>query len=82
MVHVVMMVMIVVVVMMMVVVHLMGHRGGGGCWRGLLGDGIAREADRESGGGDKALDHRNLSCCRKDPSGLRLQFAAICLNSK
>ncbi len=47
-----------VVVMMMVVVHLMGHRRGGGRWRGLLGDGIAREADRESGGGDKALDHR------------------------
>jgi hypothetical protein len=47
-----------VVVMVMMVMHLMGHRGGGGCWGGLLGDGIAREADRESGGGDKALDHR------------------------
>jgi hypothetical protein len=58
-VHVVMMVMVMmVVVVVMMVMHLMGHRGGGGCWGGLLGDGIAREADRESGGGDKALDHR------------------------
>jgi hypothetical protein len=81
-VHVVMMVMVMmVVVMVMMVMHLMGHRGGGGCRRSLLGDCIAREADRESGGGDKALDHRNPSCCRKDPSGLRLRFAAICLNS-
>jgi hypothetical protein len=80
-VHVVMVVMVMMVVMMMVV-HLMGHRCGGGGRRGLLGDSIAREADRESGGGDKALDHRNPSCFRKDPSGLRLQFAAICLNSK
>jgi hypothetical protein len=52
-----MMVMVVMmVVMMMVVVMVMpvGHRGGG---RGLLRDGVASEADRESGGGDKALDH-------------------------
>jgi hypothetical protein len=55
-VHVVMvMVMMMVVVMMVMVMHLMGQRG---CRSGLLGDGIAREADRESGGGDKALDHR------------------------
>ena len=55
--HVVMMVMVMMVVVMMVV-HLMGHRGGGGCRRGLLGDGIAREADCEGSGGDKTLDHR------------------------
>jgi hypothetical protein len=53
-----MVVMVMMVVVMMMVVHLMGHRRGGGRWSGLLGDGIAREADRESGGGDKALDHR------------------------
>ena len=83
--HVVMMavvVVVVVMVMMVVVMHLM-HRGGGGRGRrGFLGDGVAGEPDGESGGGDKALDHRNPSCCKKDPSGLRLQFAAICLNSK
>jgi hypothetical protein len=82
MVVVVMVMVMVMVMMMMMMVHLMGHRGRG-CrrGRGLLGDSIAREADRESGGGDKALDHRNPSCSRKDPSGLRLHFAAICLNS-
>ena len=49
---VVMMVMVMVVVMMMVM--LVGHRGGR---RGVLRDGVASEADRESGGDDKALDH-------------------------
>ena len=50
--------MVVMVVMMMVVMvmvmMLMGHRGGR---RGVLRDGVASEADRESGGDDKALDH-------------------------
>jgi uncharacterized membrane protein len=58
--------MVVMVVMMMVVmvmvVMLMGHRGGR---RGVLRDGVASEADRESGGGDKALDHGQLILRRK-----------------
>jgi hypothetical protein len=49
-----MMVVMVVMMMVMVVVMLMGHRGGR---RGVLRDGVASEADRESGGDDKALDH-------------------------
>jgi hypothetical protein len=77
----VMMVVVVMVMMVVVMMHLMGHRGGGGCGRGFLRDGIARETDGESGGGDKALDHRNLSSGGKDPSGLCLQFAANRLNS-
>ena len=47
-------VVMVVVVVVMMMVMLMGHRGGR---RGVLRDGVASEADRESGGGDKALDH-------------------------
>ena len=51
--------MVVNVVMMMVVVVMMlhrrgGHRRGGGSF---LRDGIAGEANGQSGGGDKALDH-------------------------
>jgi len=38
----------------MVVVMVMLHRRGG---RGLLRDGVASQANGESGGGDKALDH-------------------------
>ncbi len=52
-VHVVVMMMVVMMVMS-VMMHLMPHRGGR---RGFLRDGVASEADRESGGGDKALDH-------------------------
>jgi preprotein translocase subunit SecG len=52
----VVMVMMWVVMMMvvMVVVMVMLHRRGG---RGLLRDGVASQANGESGGGDKALDH-------------------------
>ena len=46
--------MVVMMMMVMMMVMLMGHRGGR---RGVLRDGVASEADRESGGGDKALDH-------------------------
>jgi hypothetical protein len=61
---VVMMVMMVVVVMMM---HRSGRsRGGGGGGGGFLRDGVAGEGDGESGGGDKSLDHGNLSF-RKRP---------------
>ena len=52
--HSVMMVVMVVMMVMVVVVMLMGHRGRR---RGVLRDGVASEADRESGGDDKALDH-------------------------
>jgi hypothetical protein len=53
--HIVMVVvMVVMVVMMVMVVMLMGHRGGR---RGVLRGGVASEADRKSGGDDKALDH-------------------------
>ena len=45
--------MMVVMVVVMVMLHRRGRRGG----RGLLGDGVASEANGESGGGDKALDH-------------------------
>jgi hypothetical protein len=54
--HVVVM-MVVMVVMMMVVMVLHrrgGHRRGG---RGFLRDGVAGEANGQSGGDDKALDH-------------------------
>jgi hypothetical protein len=50
--HIVMVVVMVVMVVMMVM--LMGHRGGR---RGVLRGGVASEADRKSGGDDKALDH-------------------------
>jgi hypothetical protein len=48
------MMVLMMMVVMMVMVMLVGHRGGR---RGVLRDGVASEADRESGGGDKALDH-------------------------
>jgi len=52
---VVMMMMVVVVVVMM---HLTAHRSGGRRRRGgFLRNGVSRQADRESGGGDKILDH-------------------------
>ena len=73
------MVVMVMVMMMMVMVMLMGHRGGR---RGVLRDGVASEADRESGGGDKALDHGQSILRLKDPNGLRDQSAAIRLNSR
>jgi hypothetical protein len=61
--HVVMMVMMVMVVMVvmmmvMVVMHLVHFAcGRGGRRSGFLCDGVTGEADRESGGGEKALDH-------------------------
>jgi hypothetical protein len=61
---------VVVIMVMMMVMHLVGHRGGRS---GFLRDGVAGEADGESGGGDKALDHGHVSFQKKDP----LVFAAI-----
>ncbi len=55
-VHVVVM-MVMVMVMVMMVMHRVGHRGGGLGRRRFLCDGVTGEADGESGGGDKALDH-------------------------
>ena len=53
-----MVVVMVVMVMMMVMMHLTGHRSGGRLRRGgFLRDGVSRQADRESGGGDKIFDH-------------------------
>jgi hypothetical protein len=73
------MMVVVVVVMMLVVMHLVGHRSGGGRF---LRDGIAGEADGESGGGDKALDHGQSVLSKKTPFGLRPQSAGSCLNSR
>jgi hypothetical protein len=78
-VHVVVMV-VVMMVMMVMVMHLMGHRRG---WRrrGFLRDGVSGQADCESGGGDKTLDHGN-SCELKDPQRVSLrQSAGTWLNS-
>ena len=46
-----------VMVMVMMVMHRVGHGGGGLGRRRFLCDGVTGEADGESGGGDKALDH-------------------------
>ena len=57
--HVVMVMMVVVMVVVMVMVHLVHFAPGrGGRRSGFLCDGVAGEADRESGGGEKALNHR------------------------
>ena len=64
-------VVVVIMMVMMVVMHLVGHWGGRS---GFLRDGVAGEADGESGGGDKALDHGQCVLSKKT----RLVFAAIC----
>ena len=51
--HVVMVMMM--MVMMMMVMHLAPGRGGSRS--GFLREGVAHQADRESGGGKKSLDH-------------------------
>jgi hypothetical protein len=52
------MVVVVMMVMMVVVMRLTGHWSGGRRRRGgFLRDGVSRQADRESGGGDKTFDH-------------------------
>ena len=47
-----------------------GHRGGTGRSAGhcFLRKGVTRETDRESGRGDKALNHRNCPCWRLQQS--------------
>jgi len=66
---------VVVVVMMMVVVmmvmmRLTGHRSGGRRRRGgFLRDGVSRQADRESGGGDKTLNHGEDFLLSRRPRG-------------
>jgi len=53
-----MVVVMMMVVMVMVMMHLTGHWSGGRRRRGgFLRDGVSRQADRESGGGDKTFDH-------------------------
>jgi hypothetical protein len=80
--HVVMMVMVVVMVMM-VVMHLVHFASGrGGHRSGFLRDGVAGEADRESGGREKALHHGRTSfgfTDRCEPAGGNR--AALRLNS-
>jgi hypothetical protein len=71
---VVVVVMLIVMMMMMMVVMMFMHHWSG---RSFLGDRVAGEADRQSGGGDKALDHgqssvqrpqwSSLSICRESP---------------
>ncbi len=76
-----MMMMMMVIVMVMMMMHLVGHRrsrGGGG----FLRDGVAGEADGESGGSDKALDHGQSVLSKKTPFGLRPQSAGPRLNSR
>ncbi len=70
--HVVMVVMHMMMMMMMVVMmmHLMRHRRGRR--RGVLSDGVAGETDRESGGGNKGLDHVSLFLLRKTPAVFRV----------
>ena len=68
-----------VMMMMHVVMHVHHRRGGhggsagGSAGRCFLRKGITRETDRESGRGDKALNHRQLSC-GKTPNGLDPTF--------
>ena len=45
------------VVMMVMVMVMLDGPSAGAAGRGVLRDGVASEADRESGGDDKALDH-------------------------
>ena len=79
--HVMMMVvmMVVVVVMMVVVVvmimHLVRHRRGRR--RGVLSDGVAGEADRESGGGNKGLDHVSSFLLRKTAAVFRVNLPRL-----
>ncbi len=76
--------MVVNVVMMMVVVVMMlhrrgGHRRGGGSF---LRDGIAGKANRQSGGGDKALDHVGKSLSRRPHSAFAQNTVGLRLNAR
>jgi len=81
--HVMVMMMMVMMVVMMVM-HLC-HRSGRSRLRGgrgrFLRNGVAGEADGESGGGDKALDHGQSVLSKKTPAVFALQSARSCLNS-
>jgi hypothetical protein len=71
----------VVVHMVMVVVHVVMHgrlcgHGRGARWRSgrrLLSDCVAGKTNRESGGGNKTLDHGHIPP-EKDPNGQRLEI--------
>jgi len=79
----VMVMMVVVHVMMMVVMHLVVHRLGGSGRGGFLSNGVTGKTDRQSGGRDKALDHRKIyPLLRKTPAVFRVQFDSVHLNSK
>ena len=74
--HVVMVVVMMVMMVMMVMVVVHGRFGGHrrlarrGAGDRFLGEGVPREADREGGRDDKALDH-GLTFLIEDPFGLR-----------
>lgn len=80
-VHMVMVMVRMVVHVVMVVVHVVMHgrlRGHGRSarWRSgrrLLSDCVAGETNRESGGGNKTLDHGHIPP-EKDPNGQRLEI--------
>ncbi len=85
MVHVVVMMVVVHVMMMVVVMHLVVHRlgGSGRGGGGFLSNGVTGKTDRQSGGRDKALDHRKIyPLLRKTPAVFRVQFDSVHLNSK
>jgi hypothetical protein len=80
--HVVMVMVVDVVVMMMVVVmmlHRRGFRGRGG--GGVLRDGVAGEANGQSGGDDKALDHGRKSLSRKARAAFAAESVGLSLNT-
>jgi hypothetical protein len=78
--HVMMVAMVVVmVVVVMMMMHRSGRSGGGG-GGGFLRDGVAGEADGESGGGDKVLDHWQSVLSKKTPAVFALQITQRCLN--
>jgi hypothetical protein len=71
--HVVMVMMVVPpVVVVVVMMHLLhGRRRSGRSGRGgFLRPGVPRKADRESGRGNKTLDHGSTSRMKKTPFGL------------
>ena len=70
-VHMMVMVMVMVVVVMHLVLHRRGRR------RGVLSDGVAGEADRESGGGNKGLDHVSSFLLRKTAAVFRVNLPRL-----
>jgi len=73
---------VVMMVMVMMVTHLISHRSGGRR-RGFLRNGVSGQADGESGGGDKTLDHgKAFLLLKRPPAGPRAHFRTPRLNSE